>query len=104
MRRFIPALLVLSVAAAGVDAGLASAQARTAESVLAAARKAGFEFPVLVDTKSANWEAWGTTMWPTVYVIDRRGYVRNWWMGELNWKGATSDRSVEQLAERLLLA
>ena len=72
--------------------------------VLAAARKAGFEFPVLVDTKSANWEAWGTTMWPTVYVIDRRGYVRNWWMGELNWKGATNDRSVEQLAERLLLA
>jgi len=72
--------------------------------VLAAARKAGFGFPVLVDTKSANWEAWGTTMWPTVYVIDRRGYVRDWWMGELNWKGATGDRSIEQLAERLLTA
>ena len=49
---------------------------RDTSRVLAAARKAGFEFPVLVDTKSANWEAWGTTMWPTVYVIDRRGYGR----------------------------
>ena len=75
---------------------------RDTAKVLAAARKAGFGFPVLVDTKSANWEAWGTTMWPTVYVIDPRGYVRDWWMGELNWKGATGDRALQALAERLV--
>ncbi|MFM7804309.1 MAG: redoxin domain-containing protein, partial [Verrucomicrobiota bacterium] len=74
---------------------------RDAGRVLEAARKARFEFPVLVDLKSANWEAWGTTMWPTVYVIDRRGYVRHWWMGELRWKGAQGDREIERLARRL---
>lgn len=75
---------------------------RDAGKVVAAAKKAGFEFPVLVDLKSANWDAWGTTMWPTVYVIDRRGYVRHWWMGELRWKGAQGDQEIERLAKRLL--
>lgn len=74
---------------------------RDAGKVVAAAKKAGFDFPVLVDLKSATWEAWGTTMWPTVYVIDRRGYVRHWWMGELRWKGARGDEEVERLARRL---
>lgn len=74
---------------------------RDAGKVVAAAKKAGFEFPVLVDLKSANWDAWGTTMWPTVYVIDRRGYVRHWWMGELRWKGAQGDQEIERLAKRL---
>ena len=69
--------------------------------VVAAAKKAGFGFPVTVDLKSANWLAWGTTMWPTVYVIDRRGYVRHWWMGELRWKGAQGDQEIERLAKRL---
>ncbi len=75
---------------------------RDAGKVVAAAKKAGFEFPVLVDLKSANWDACGTTMWPTVYVIDRRGYVRHWWMGELRWKGAQGDQEIERLAKRLL--
>jgi len=74
---------------------------RDAGKVVAAAKKAGFGFPVLVDLKSATWEAWGTTMWPTVYVIDRRGYVRHWWMGELRWKGARGDEEIERLARRL---
>ncbi|MCE2827903.1 MAG: redoxin domain-containing protein, partial [Verrucomicrobium sp.] len=74
---------------------------RDAGKVVAAAKKAGFDFPVLVDLKSATWEAWGTTMWPTVYVIDRRGYVRHWWMGELRWKGARGDEEIERLARRL---
>jgi peroxiredoxin len=74
---------------------------RDAGKVVAAAKKAGFQFPVLIDLKSANWDAWGTTMWPTVYVIDRRGYVRHWWMGELRWKGAQGDQEIERLAKRL---
>jgi len=74
---------------------------RDADKVVAAAKKAGFQFPVLIDLKSANWDAWGTTMWPTVYVIDRRGYVRHWWMGELRWKGAQGDQEIERLAKRL---
>lgn len=67
-----------------------------------AARKKGFGFPVLIDLKNENWNAWGNTMWPTVYVIDKRGYIRSWWQGELNWLGATGDKTIEELVDELL--
>jgi peroxiredoxin len=70
--------------------------------VTAAATKAGFQFPVLIDTENKNWNAWANTMWPTVYVIDKKGYIRFWWQGELNWKGATGDAKIESLIEKLL--
>lgn len=75
---------------------------RDASAVRLAARQQRFEFPVLIDLESQNWNAWGNTMWPTVYVVDRRGYLRQWWQGELNWQGAQGDRSIEQTVERLL--
>lgn len=70
--------------------------------VAAAAEEQGFEFPVLIDLQNANWEAWGNTMWPTIYVIDRDGYIRLWWQGELNWQGAKGDQVIEELVEKLL--
>jgi len=70
--------------------------------VTAAATKSGFHFPVLIDTENKNWDAWANTMWPTVYVIDKKGYVRFWWQGELNWKGATGDAKIESLIDKLL--
>jgi peroxiredoxin len=67
-----------------------------------AAGENGFGFPVLIDLKNENWNAWGNTMWPTVYVIDKRGYIRSWWQGELNWQGATGDKMIEKLVDELL--
>jgi peroxiredoxin len=67
-----------------------------------AATKNGFEFPVLIDLKSTNWNAWGNTMWPTVYIVDKNGYIRYWWQGELNWQGATGDKTIEKLVDELL--
>ncbi len=67
-----------------------------------AAIEQGFGFPVLIDLQEANWKAWGNTMWPTVYVIDQSGYIRFWWQGELNWKGATVDQTIEKLVDELL--
>ncbi len=75
---------------------------RDPKKITAAAHQAGFEFPVIMDLKSKNWNAWGNTMWPTVYVVDKRGYIRFWWQGELNWQGATGDKEIEQLVDRLL--
>ncbi len=74
-----------------------------ANKVMAAAKKDGFKFPVLIDLKHENWNAWSNTMWPTVYVIDKRGYIRFWWQGELNWKGATTDKTIEKVVDRLLM-
>lgn len=75
---------------------------RDVKSVQNAAKEKGFHFPVLIDTKSANWDTWANTMWPTVYVIDKKGYIRFWWQGELNWGGATVDKTIEKLVDELL--
>lgn len=79
-----------------------TASERNFDNVASAARKDGFEFPVLVDLKNQNWDAWSNTMWPTVYVIDKQGFVRFWWQGELRWQGATADQKIEQLVAELL--
>jgi peroxiredoxin len=59
-------------------------------------------FPVLVDNDKSNWEAWGNSMWPSVYVIDKHGYMRAFWAGELRWQGATGDKHMLQKIESLL--
>ena len=76
---------------------------RDSKLVQRAAQEQGFGFPVLIDLKNSNWDAWGNTMWPTVYVVDKKGYVRYWWQGELNWQGATGDRTIETLVDELLM-
>lgn len=75
---------------------------RSAALVKKAAEEKGFQFPVLIDLQSQNWDAWSNTMWPTVYVVDKKGYIRYWWQGELNWQGATGDKSIETLVDQLL--
>ncbi len=59
-------------------------------------------FPVIADNDKANWDAWGNSMWPTVYVIDKRGYLRTFWQGELKWQGATGDKQMRKTIEQLL--
>lgn len=59
-------------------------------------------FPVLIDGEGANWNAWGNSMWPSVYVIDKQGYLRYFWAGELKWEGATGDQVARDWIERLL--
>jgi peroxiredoxin len=66
----------------------------------AAAEK--FEFPVLIDGKSENWNAWGNSMWPSVYLIDKFGYLRQFWPGELNWQGNNGEKYMREWIERLV--
>ncbi len=79
-----------------------TAAERDVDQVLRAAKEKGFGFPVLVDVKNSNWDTWSNTMWPTVYVIDKNGYIRFWHQGELNWEGATVDKTIEKLVGELL--
>ena len=66
------------------------------------ADRAGFQFPVLIDSTKANWNAWGNSMWPSVYLVDKRGYLRHFWPGELKWQGATGDQWMRERIEELL--
>jgi peroxiredoxin len=59
-------------------------------------------YPTIVDNEKANWNAWGNSMWPTVYLIDKQGYIRYWWMGELNWQDQEGEKLFTQRIEDLL--
>jgi peroxiredoxin len=78
------------------------AHERDVAAVKAKTREADFAFPVLIDNSKHNWTAWGNTMWPTVYLIDKQGYVRTWWSGELNWQGAEGEKIMRARIETLL--
>ena len=75
---------------------------RRRDRVAAAVKLDDFKFPVIFDEASEHWKTWGNTMWPTVYVIDKKGYLRRWWQGELRWKGADTDQQLERLIEELI--
>ena len=75
---------------------------REPSKILAAAKQEGIKYPILFDPDSANWQAWGTTMWPTVYLIDRQGYIRTWWQGEMNWQGNPGEQKMRGHIESLL--
>ena len=65
-------------------------------------RERQIEYPVAFDLKSENWRAWGNDMWPSVYLIDKRGRVRNWWYGELNWQGGNGEEFMRKKIEQLV--
>ena len=57
-----------------------------------AVKQRELKFPVAMDLRAETWKAWGNSVWPAVYLIDRDGGVRYWWTGELKWKGAEGDK------------
>ncbi len=100
-RRWDETLRDKGVRVIGIQTPETAAEKRS-DRVRAAAEKDKFHFPVLIDLENQNWKAWGNTMWPTVYIIDKRGYIRFWWQGELNWQGATVDQKIDSLINRLV--
>lgn len=42
----------------------------------------GITYPVALDPDFATWDAFGNRYWPTTYLIDRRGHVRDLHIGE----------------------
>lgn len=75
---------------------------RELEKVRAKVEQAEFEFPVVVDNDRRIWNVWGNSMWPSVYLIDKTGYLRYWWYGELNWQGAKGEQIMRSRIEELL--
>ncbi len=68
------------------------------------AAEAGQKYPIAVDNDARNWDLWRNRIWPSVYLVDKRGFIRYWWYGELNWQGAEGEqwmraRIAELIAE-----
>lgn len=76
---------------------------RESANVRKKAADAKFAFPILIDGKNENWNAWGNSMWPSVYVIDKRGYLRQFWPGELKWQGSDGEKYIREQIEQLLV-
>ncbi|TWU07652.1 redoxin domain-containing protein [Stieleria varia] len=75
---------------------------RDPQRVAAAMKQDQLEYPVLLDLKSSNWNQWANTKWPTVYLIDKEGFLRRWWQGEMNWQGTPGEQQMRQTLEQML--
>lgn len=57
--------------------------------------------PVMIDNDFSYWRAMNNRYWPAFYLIDKRGYIRAVFVGEIH-KGDKRARSIEALVEILL--
>jgi thiol-disulfide isomerase/thioredoxin len=64
-------------------------------------RRQGLDYPHLLDNSSAYWNALGNQYWPTVYLVDRCGKLRDRHVGEVH-SGEDSGRRVQARIEALL--
>lgn len=74
---------------------------RDRRSVEAQVRRHALDFPHLLDNESAYWQALGNQYWPTVYLVDRCGRIRDHQVGEVHL-GQPSGRRLEARLEDLL--
>ena len=65
-------------------------------------KELGITYPVLLDAELKNWNRWQQRVWPAVCLIDKRGWARYAWEGELEWRGAGGEAKMTQLIEGLL--
>jgi thiol-disulfide isomerase/thioredoxin len=72
------------------------------ENVMRSVKEQDLQYPIAVDNHKENWIAWGNNVWPSVYLVDKQGYIRNWWYGELNWQGATGEKQMRNRIQQLL--
>ncbi len=77
-------------------------QERNIDKVKDKAAQAGMEYPVAVDNDSLAWNSWANNIWPSIYLIDKNGFVRYWWYGELNWQGAESEKFLAEKIRDLI--
>lgn len=61
----------------------------------------GVTYPVVLDNDLKMWDALGNRYWPTVYLVDRKGRVRDVHVGETH-VGSEEARDVEGQLSRLL--
>jgi hypothetical protein len=62
----------------------------------------GLEYPIVIDNDNQIWNDWDNRWWPSTYLIDKNGYVRYRWDGELNWKNAKGEVIMRKKIEELL--
>jgi len=77
-------------------------QERNIDKVKDKAAQANMEYPIAIDNESLAWNSWANNIWPSIYIIDKNGFVRYWWYGELNWQGAESEKMLRERIQELI--
>lgn len=77
-------------------------QERILEKVKSKAAEAGMDYPIAIDNDSIAWDAWANHIWPSIYLVDKDGFVRYWWYGELNYKGARTEPYLRAKIKELI--
>jgi peroxiredoxin len=75
---------------------------RKIENVRTSAEENGLKYPIVFDKDASTWKTWGNRWWPCTYLIDKKGFVRYRWDGELNWKKTKGEAIMRKKIEELL--
>lgn len=74
---------------------------RKREAVLAKVEEFGLEHPVMIDNDFRYWNALDNHVWPTFYLVDKRGRIRYRFVGETH-AGEPQAIRIERALEHLL--
>ena len=72
------------------------------ESVRQKVKENNMTYAIAVDGAAKTWQAWGNRYWPSIYLIDKQGFVRYRWDGELNWQNIKGEEIMRKKIEELL--
>lgn len=59
-------------------------------------------YPIAVDNDFKTWKQWNIRYWPTTIIIDRKGYGRYYWEGEMNVEKVKAEPILRQKIADLL--
>lgn len=62
----------------------------------------GVTWPVVQDNRAATWRAYGNSVWPTFYLVDRGGVVRKVQRGEISFVFPQGIKPLQGAIEALL--
>jgi len=74
---------------------------RDPDNVRREVQRLGVAYPIVLDNDMKMWDALDNRAWPALYVIDRRGAIREAHVGEIH-AGSSDARRLEELLETLL--
>ena len=66
------------------------------------ARANNLNFPIVLDPESKVWNAWQNHYWPSIYLVDKKGLIRQRWDGELHLDDPDGKRFAARIDELLL--
>jgi peroxiredoxin len=75
---------------------------RKIENVRKSVAENGLTYPIVFDKDARTWKTWDNRWWPSTYLIDKNGFVRYRWDGELNWKRTKGAAIMRKKIEQLL--